>query len=122
MDAKIPTPNYWRREWLKGAQCRAVITERTHTAEMLYRAGVAKRSGALARSAHASVAIGGTSTRYWEGTLTIGDLGLAGDYVLAHEFGAAQRYDSNKGDPTFDETEGAHDLNAVLHALVWVPL
>lgn len=122
MQADIPEPNPWRQDWLKGSDCRAVITERINTGQMLYQAGVSKRSDALARSARTTVAIGGTSTRYWEGTLIVGETGIAAGYVLAHEFGADDRYDENRGDPTFDETKGAHDLNATLQALSWIPL
>lgn len=122
MKCDVPEPNLWRREWLVGAECRTVVTERINTALMLYQAGVAKRSTALAQSAYAAVAIGGTKTQYWEGTLTVGEVGAAAGYVLPHEFGADERYNENRGDPTFDETEGAHDLNAVLQALIWVPM
>lgn len=123
MKTSIPDkPSPWRQDYLKSTECRAVIAERINTAQMLYQAGVAKRSTDLARSTHVSTAIGGTSTKYWVGTLTVGDIGVASGYVLAHEFGADERFDANRGDPSFDETEGAHDLNAVLQSLVWVPL
>lgn len=123
MRTSIPeSPSLWRQDYLKSTDCRKVIAERIHTAEMLYQAGVAKRSSDLARSTHVSTAIGGTTTKYWEGTLTVGETGLAADYVLAHEFGADERFDANRGDPSFDETEGAHDLNAVLQSMIWVPL
>ncbi|MBX9920006.1 MAG: hypothetical protein K2Y33_09310 [Mycolicibacterium frederiksbergense] len=123
MDARIPSkPNPFLTDYLRGGECRGIITERTNTALMMYQAEVAKRSAALAKSAHATVEIGGVQHDRWVGTLTVGELGIADDYVLPHEFGADDRYDANRGDPTFDETEGARDLNFVLESLIWVPL
>jgi hypothetical protein len=122
MDASIPLPNHFVKDYLLGPECRGIITERTHTALWMYQAEVTKRSGGLARSAHASIGRGGLKNDRWIGTLTIGEFGIVGDYVLAHEFGADKRFDSNRGDPAFDETEGAHDLNLVLETLIWMPL
>ncbi|MCX2716092.1 hypothetical protein [Mycolicibacterium sp. J2] len=51
----------------------------------LYRAGVAKRTGRLAASAHASVQVGGRRNDRWVGKVTVGD-GL--EYAVLHEFGA----------------------------------
>lgn len=123
MESDIPTdPNPFLTDYLRGPECFGIITERTHTAQWMYQGEVSKRSAALAGSAHSSVDIGGVKRDRWVGTLTVGDLGLAGDYILPHEFGADERYDANKGDPAFDETEGAHDLNLVLETLIWMPL
>lgn len=122
MRATIPIPNPFVKDFLVGAQCRGIITERTNTALLMYQATVAKRSGALAGAAHASIGRGGVKNDRWVGTLSVGDLGVGVDYVLAHEFGADERFDGNRGDPSFDETEGAHDLNTVLETLAWMPL
>lgn len=122
MDASIPIPNPFVKDYLLSAECRGIVTERTHTALRMYQAEVAKRTGALARSAHATVHRGGLKDDRWIGTLTVGDTGITGEYALAHEFGADERFDSNRGDPAFDETEGAQDLNLVLETLIWRPL
>ncbi|KLI04508.1 MULTISPECIES: hypothetical protein [Mycolicibacterium] len=122
MEHRVPLPNPWRRDWLRGPECRALVTERIHTAQMMYQAAVAKRSSALARSAHTTVALTGSNVKYWAGTLSVGETGMAATYVLAHEFGADERYDENRGDPSFDETEGARDLNDILETIAWVPM
>lgn len=122
MDVDIPDRNPWRREWLRGSDARALVTERINTAQMMYQAGVAKRSTALARSAHTTVMLTGRRAKYWVGILIVGETGLASEYVLAHEFGAEERFDANRGDPAFDETEGARDLNEILETIAWVPM
>lgn len=124
MDVDIPDPNPWRGQWLKSTQCRALVTERTHTAEMLYQAEVTRRTGGLAGATRVSTALGGPKRNYWEGTLTVGGPSAQGliDYVLPHEFGARERYDENRGDPLFDETQGAQDLDLVLELLALVPM
>lgn len=124
MDADIPDPNPWRGQFLKSQQCRALVTERGLTGEMLYQAEVAKRTGGLARATHVSTELGGPKKNYWEATLTVGGPSAVGliDYVLPHEFGARERYDENAGDPSFDETQGDRDLDLVLDMLAWVPM
>lgn len=117
MDIDIPDPNPWRGDFLLGPQCRAIVTERGNTAVMLYQAEVAKRSSELAASAHCHVDRGGRRRNYWAATVSVGS-----GHILPHEFGADTRYDENRGDPSFDETEGAHDLSNVLEMLIWVPL
>lgn len=124
MDVDIPDPNPWRGQWLKSQQCRALVAERGLTAEMLFQAEVAKRTGGIAQSTHVSTALGGPKRNYWEATLSVGGAPGRGllDYVLPHEFGADERYDENRGDPLFDETSGARDLDLVLDMLAWVPM
>lgn len=124
MDVDIPEKNPWRGQWLKSQQCRALVTERGLTAEMLFRAEVAKRSGGLARATRVTTALGGAKRNYWEATLTVGGPSSVGwiDYILPHEFGARERFDENRGDPLFDETQGAHDLDLVLELLAMVPM
>lgn len=124
MDVDIPEKNPWRGQWLKSSECRVLVTERTHTAEMLYQAEVSRRSGRLAGATHVSTALGGPKRNYWEGILTVGGASATGllDYVLPHEFGARERYSENRGDPIFDETEGAHDLDMVLELIALVPM
>ncbi|MEW5810267.1 MAG: hypothetical protein AB1925_12520 [Actinomycetota bacterium] len=124
MDVDIPEKNAWRGQWLKSNECRALVFERGHTAQMMYQAEVSRRSGRLAGATRVSTALGGPRRNYWEATLTVGGLSASGllDYVLPHEFGARERYDANRGDPLFDETHGAHDLDMVLELLALVPL
>lgn len=122
MDVNIPSRNPWRRDWLRGSESRALVSERIHTAQMMYQARVAKRSTALARSARTTVMLTGGQAKYWVGILIVGETGLASEYVLAHEFGADERFDENRGDPAFDETEGARDLNEILETIAWVPI
>ena len=78
----------------------------------------------MAAATRVTTALGGKKRNYWEATLTVGGPSSRGliDYILPHEFGARERYDSNRGDPLFDETEGAHDLDLVLDLLAWVPM
>jgi len=54
-------------------------------AMLLYQATVAKRTGALAASAHATTEIGGARSDRHIGVLLVGGRGV--DYSLAHEFG-----------------------------------
>lgn len=122
MEADIPDRNPWRRDWLRGSDSRALVGERINTAKMMYQAAVAKRSTALARSAHTTVMLTGSRAKYWVGILIVGETGLAAEYVLAHEFGADERFDANRGDPAFDETEGARDLNEILETIARVPM
>ena len=124
MDVDIPEKNPWRGQWLKSSECRALVTERINTAQMLYQAEVSRRTGRLARATRVSTELGGPKRNYWEGVLTVGGPSGVGllDYVLPHEFGARKRYDENRGDPLFDETQGAHDLDMVLELIALVPM
>lgn len=106
---------------LVSSELRRIIEERTHTALMLYQAQVAKRSGALARSARVHTAIEPVvkGQPRWVGTLTVGGDGV--DYAAAHEFGRGDRPGSVDGDPNDPDAgiiqHGAHDLNVVLESL-----
>lgn len=122
MEANVPSHNPWRRDWLRGNECRSLVSERINTAQMMYQAAVSKRSTALARSARTTVRLTGSQAKYWVGILLVGETGLASEYALAHEFGADERFDENRGDPAFDETEGARDLNEILETIAWVPM
>lgn len=123
MKCHVPNRNRWRGAWLVGPECRVVVTERINTAEMLYQAEVAKRSGRLAGATRVTVQRGGPKRNYLEGVLTVGGQSARGmvDYILPHEFGAQERFDANRGDPAFDETVGDRDLYAVLDMLALVP-
>ena len=124
MKCHVPNRNPWRGQWLVGRECRVMVTERINTAEMLYQAEVAKRTGRLAGSPRVTVRRGGAKRNYLEGVLTVGGESARGmvDYIPPHEFGASDRFDANRGDPSFDETEGDRDLELVLDMLAWVPL
>lgn len=98
--------------WLKGPECRSILTEIGETALALWRTGiVAHISNRLAKSGYATVVMGGVHHDRWVGELHFGqshDPGLL--YGPAYEFGH-QQYHSPRFVP------GAHDLNAVLEEL-----
>ncbi|MBY0440984.1 MAG: hypothetical protein K2Q25_02415 [Mycobacteriaceae bacterium] len=104
MDVNIPEPNRALTELLVSARMRAIVEERANTAAMLYQAQVAKRTGRLAASAHASTEIGGVRQDRWIGVLTVGS---ALPYGASHEFGTRAH----------GQTDAAHDLNRVLEQL-----
>lgn len=105
-NVRVPAPNPFLTQWLVGPECKRLVESTTHTAEMLFQAEVAKRSGDLARSSRVEMVIGGKKADRWEGHLTVGN-GL--DYGAAHEFG------TDDGDENIQA--GAHDLTVVLNQL-----
>ena len=109
-----PAPNPALSERLRSDDMRAIVRDVTYLAEALYREEVAKDTSRLAAATHVGTEIGGTYSDRWIGVLTVG---RGVEYVLPHEFGAAERFDENRGDPAFDETMGARDLNRVLEIL-----
>lgn len=97
--------------WLKGPECRAILTEIGEKALALWRARVAHISNRLAKSGYTTVDIGGFRHDRWVGELHFGqshDPGLL--YGPAYEFGHKQ-YRSTR------YVTGAHDLNVVLEEL-----
>lgn len=116
MDVKLyRSPNPALAANLRGAEMRSAVRQVAEIGEALYREEVAKRTGRIAAATHVSTEIGGVDSDRWIGVLTVG--GAGADYALAHEFGADERYDANRGDPAFDETQGAQDLNRVLEII-----
>lgn len=101
-----PEPNPGISAALTGTQMRQAVEGRAQTAAALYQAIVAKRTGRLAASAHASTEIGGVRSDRWIGVLTVGGQGSRGsvDYAATHEFGRGAE-------------EGAEDLNRILEEL-----
>jgi len=106
-------PNPALAQALLGAPMRRCVEERAHIAALLYQAEVAKRTGALARTAHAGTEIGGIHNDRVIGVVTIG---RGVDYGASHEFGTDAQFDDD-GEPTRAATSGARDLNAVLEQL-----
>lgn len=122
MDVKIYRfPNRAIGTVLVSPEVRRIVEERVHTALALYQAQVAKRTGALARSARVSTAIEPVlkGQPRWVGTLTVG--GSTVDYAAAHEFGRGDRpgsVDADANDPDAGIIQhAAHDLNVVLENL-----
>lgn len=119
MDVNIYYPNPAVEDALVGQQMREIVSERIQLAHLLYQAIVAKRSGALARSAHASTAIEKPVKGFprWVGTLSVG--GQYVDYALPHEFGRGIHEGSiHQLDSDQDIVQHpADDLNLVLEAL-----
>jgi hypothetical protein len=104
---------------------RSIVFERAEVAHALYVEQVAKRTGRLAASAHASTEIGGVDHDRWVGVLTVGG---TVDYALPHEFGTKADVEgpvqeSTGGVHNLDNTlrtgghHAAHDLNRVLEEL-----
>lgn len=112
LDVDIPEPNPAITALLVSARMRAIMEERANTAQMLYQAQVAKRTGRLARSARAHTEIGGKRNDRWIGELIIGG-GI--DYGAAHEFGADVV--DFAGETHQDANPAHHDLNQVLQML-----
>jgi hypothetical protein len=107
MDVDIPEPNPALAAVLLSPAIRAICAERANTAQWLYQSRVAKRSSALARSAHAHTEIGGWRQDRWIGVLSVHS-GI--EYEAAHEYG-------HKSRKARKPIAGAHDLNAVLEEL-----
>ncbi len=118
MDVTIyPDPNPGIGEALLGTGMRHAVGERANMAMLLYQAKVAKRSGALAASAHAHTEIAPVfkGQPRWVGVLSIGR-GL--DYGLPHEFGRGTHTNSKHDLDGKDIVQaGARDLNFVLAEL-----
>lgn len=120
MDVKLPHgDNPAITAVLKSATLHRIVEERANTAAMLYQSQVAKRTGRLAASAHASTEIGGRRNDRWIGVLTIGGPGPRGtvDYAVPHEFGY---YVENSDGATVGYRHAAHDLNRVLALIEYV--
>lgn len=115
MDVDIPTPNPAIGAALVSPRMREIVADRVGTAAMLYQAQVAKRTAALARSAHPHTEIGGVHQDRWIGVLVVGGPSAYGevDYAAAHEFGA----EINLPNGGMTDLDPAHDLNAVLAQL-----
>ncbi|MCV7354494.1 hypothetical protein [Mycolicibacterium fluoranthenivorans] len=116
MDINFQTPNPGLAAFLLSGDCRRAVEERANMAMLLYQARVAKRTGALARSAHASTEIGGVRHDRHIGVMTVG---RGVDYELPHEFGRGNHPGSVHDLDSDHETiqQGADDLNAVLEEL-----
>lgn len=100
-------------EFLVSQRCREICFDRADMAKLLYQARVAKRSGALARTAHAHTEIGGMKHDRWIGVLSVHG-GIV--YEASHEFGHAQALGKGiEGPRRF--IPGLHDLNFVLAEL-----
>lgn len=94
-------------------RCRSICFEIAEIAQALYQAQVAKRTGALARAAHAHTEIGGIRHDRWIGVLSVAASTV--DYEAAHEFGYTVHRGEKIGPGEF--VAGQHDLNAVLAEL-----
>lgn len=113
MDVVIyPDPNPALTAALRSARMRAIVFEVAETAHVLYVEQVAKRTGALAASAHVSTEIGGVDQDRWVGVLTVGGIGGAGavDYAASHEFGTQSEVEG----PVQESTGGVHNLDQVV--------
>lgn len=123
MDVDIPTPNPVLTERLRSARMREIVFEIASNAQFLYQTRVAKRSGRLALTAHASTEIGGAKHDRWIGVMAVSSRAV--EYEAAHEFGyihkakkgKGRRVRASKGSPLGRFIPGAHDLNAVLEEL-----
>lgn len=115
MEVNIPEPNEALTALLLSPRMEEICRERVEVAKGLYQAKVAKRTGALAASAHATTEIGGVRHDRHVGILTVGeDLG----YGASHEFGTGDHPQSvhNLDGPNHIQ-QGARDLNTVLEEL-----
>src|SRR4051812_37313927 len=119
MDITIyPDPNPGIGEALVGNGMRRAVEERINMALLLYQAQVAKRTGALAASAHATTELGPVlkGQDRWVGVLTVGGRGV--DYALPHEFGRGEHPGSiHNLDGEQSVQRAADDLNVVLEQL-----
>lgn len=124
MDVHIYNPNPALAAILRSSRMRSIVFEAAELAHALYVAQVAKRSGLLASSAHASTELGGQGRRHndrWVGVLTVGGTGAGGtvDYALPHEFGRGDHPGSIHDLDAQHEIvqHAADDLNRVLEEL-----
>lgn len=100
--------------FMVSARCRAICFEIAEMAQALYQERVAKRTGALVRTAHAHTEIGGKRHDRWIGVLSVSSRSVA--YEAAHEFGYSARMGKGMVGPQ-EFVPGYHDLNAVLEEL-----
>lgn len=111
----FPEPNEALTALLISPRLQAIVLERATMAQALYQAQVAKRTGALAASAHAHTEIGGIRHDRHVGILTVGE-GLA--YGAAHEFGVGDHPGSvHNLDGPNRILSANHDLNNVLEQI-----
>lgn len=94
-------------------RCRSICFEIAELAQALYQAEVAKRTGALARTAHAHTEIGGIRHDRWIGVMSVAASTV--EYEAAHEFGYTAHRGSQIGPGRF--VAGHDDLNTVLDQL-----
>lgn len=124
-DINIPNPNPALSRILVSDNMRRIVRQSGEQAKARYVAIVAKRSGALARSARVRTIIGGYKNDRWIATLTVGQ-GLG--YGASHEFGHKQARNAVTG--RFEKSTGkrrrgvrskkaqaAKDLKQVLRSL-----
>jgi hypothetical protein len=100
--------------FMKSPRCREICHDVADMAMMLYQAEVAKRSGALARTAHARTEIGGRFHDRWIGVMSASSAGVA--YEAAHEFGYQKALPQGTLGPR-EFIPGFHDMNVVLGLL-----
>lgn len=120
MDVHLyPDPNPAVTAILQSDGMRRIVLDRANVARDLYQSIVAKRSGALADSAHVHTEIAEVykGEPRWVGVLTVGGDGV--DYGAAHEFGYGDKPNSIQD---LDRQQnvvvsGSHDLNRVLDLL-----
>jgi hypothetical protein len=100
-------------ELMKSNRLREIVFSIAETAQWLYQSRVAKRTGALAATAHAHTEIGGVRHDRWIGVLSVSSRSVA--YEAAHEFGHTAHRGKQIGPGQF--IAGHDDLNAVLEEL-----
>lgn len=112
MELNIPEPNPALTALFLSTEMEAICLQEAEIYKDLYQAQVAKRTGALAASAHASTEIGGIRHDRHIGVLTVGE-GL--DYGAAHEFGVGDHPGSVHNLNGLNAIHpAAHDLNRIL--------
>lgn len=101
-DVNVPAPNPFITEWLRGQQCRDLVTDAAELYRSLYHVFVAKRTGELAFSASVDTDIEGDR---WVAVMSIGN--HIARYAASHEFGTGRTDPGHSLPP-------AHDLNMIL--------
>lgn len=109
-EIRIPKPNAALRAAQTSTNMRQILESIANTGVMLYQAKVAKRTGALARSARAHTEIGGKHKNMWVGVVTVGT-----SHGLPHEDGANVPLFGDRNDS--HRQKAARDLNFVLENL-----
>lgn len=104
-NVSVPNPNPFVTQWLKGPECKKLVTQKANKALAIYRGIVAKRTGALAASGHVVTRLGGLSNDRWEARL-IADA----PHAASHEFGTGR---TNPG----RALPAAHDMDKVIDAM-----